>query len=126
MTSDPSRKVMLREERGGPDERYLWAYFGPDGALHVDGQDLGPGTAPVSADGEYEWFSTVRPAHLARLVELLGGEARTDLLDLLAERYTGAGAAELERILRESGIPVERFVYCPSLARAGATETSLL
>lgn len=102
---------MLREERSGQGERYLWAYIAPDGALHIDGQDLGPGTALVSADGEYEWFSTVRPVHLPRLVELLGGEAGTDLLDLLSERYTGAGAAELERILRESGIPVERFVY---------------
>ena len=111
MTSDPSRKVVLREERSGPDGRYLWAYFGPDGALHIDGQDLGPATAPVSADGEYEWFETIRPEHLPRLVELLGGEAGTDLLDLLAERYTGAGAAELERILRESEIPVELFVY---------------
>ena len=111
LTSDPSRRVMLREERSGPDRRFLWAYFDEDGALHIDGQDLGPATALVSADGEYEWFETIRPAHLPRLVELLGGEAGADLLDLLAERYTGAGAAELERILRESGIPVERFVY---------------
>jgi hypothetical protein len=33
------------------------------------------------------------------------------VLDLLAERYVGTGAAELERIVRESGIPVERFVW---------------
>ena len=111
MTSDPSRKVVLREERSGPDSRNLWAYFDPDGALHVDGQDLGPATAPVSGDGEYEWFKTIQPAHLPRLVELLGGEAGTDLLALLAERYTGAGSYELERVLRESGVPVEVFVY---------------
>src|SRR3954451_19199396 len=98
---------MLREEQDGPDRRYLWTYLTPGGALHIDGQDLGPGTAPVSDDGEYEWFQTIRPAHLPRLVALLGGEPGTDLLDLLAERSTGDGAAELERILREVGIPVE-------------------
>ena len=110
MTS-PSPKVMLREERSGRDWRNLWAYFDPDGALHIDGQDLGPTTASVSADGEYEWFKTIQPAHLPRLVELLGGEAGTDLLALLTERYTGAGSYELERILRESGIPVEVSFY---------------
>src|SRR5438552_3165610 len=106
MTRDPSWKVVLREERNGPDSRNLWAYVSPDGALHVDGQDLGPATAPVSADGEHESFKIIRPAHLPRLVELLGGEAGTDLLALLAERHTGVGSYELERILRESGIPV--------------------
>ena len=111
MANAPSWKVVLREERSGPDRRNLWAYFDPDGALHIDGQDLGPATAPVSADGEYEWFKTIQPAHLPRLVELLGGEAGTDLLALLAERYTGAGSYELERVLRESGVPVEVFVY---------------
>lgn len=104
-------KVMLRDEHDGPDRRYLWAYLTSDGALHIDGQDLGPLTAPVSPDGEYEWFQTIQAEHLPQLVELLGGEPGTDLLHLLAEQYTGAGAAELERVLRESDIPVERFVY---------------
>jgi hypothetical protein len=105
------KKVVLRDERSGQDSRNLWAYMSEDGSLHVDGQDLGPATAPVSADGEYEWFKTVRAADLPRLVELLGGHAGADVLDLLAERYTGAGSYELERVLRESGIPVESFVY---------------
>ena len=107
---DPARKVMLRDEQDGPDRRYLWAYLTADGALHIDGQDLGPATAPVSADGEYEWFQTIRSSHLPRLVELLGGEPGTGVLDLLAERYTGTNAAELERVLRETGLPVELFV----------------
>jgi hypothetical protein len=102
---------MLRDEQDGPDRRYLWAYLTPDGALHVDGQDLGPATAPVSADGEYEWFRTIRAEHLPQLVELLGGEPGTDVLNLLAERYTGENTGELERVLRESGLPVELFVY---------------
>jgi hypothetical protein len=80
-------------------------------AVSVDGAGRSRAGTPVSADGEYEWFEIIRPAHLPRLAELLGGEAGTDLLALLAERYTGAGSYELERILRESGIPVEVFVY---------------
>jgi hypothetical protein len=88
MTRDPDRKVVLREARTGPDQRFLSAYVSTDGALHIEGQDLGPATAPPSHDGEYEWFETIRPEHLPRLVELLGGEPGTDLLDLLAERYT--------------------------------------
>jgi hypothetical protein len=111
MTTDPDRKVMLREERTGPNQRFLWAYVSTDGALHVDDQDLGPATSPPSDDGEYEWFETIQPEHLPRLIELLGGEPGTDPLDLLAERYTGAGATAFERILRESGIPVGRFVW---------------
>src|SRR5207249_2638630 len=59
MTSPSRRKLMLREERSGTNRRNLWAYFGADGALHVDGQDLGPATSPASADGEYEWFTTI-------------------------------------------------------------------
>jgi hypothetical protein len=110
-TIDPGRKVTLREERSGPDERHLWAYLDPDGALHIDGQDLGPATALVSADDEYEWDETIRPEHLPRLVELLGGEPGSDVLGLLAERYSGAGSYDLERLLDGSYIPVERYVY---------------
>jgi hypothetical protein len=102
---------MLREARTGPDQRFLLAYVSTDGALHIEGQDLGPATAPPSRHGEYEWFQIIRPERLPRLIGLLGGEPGTDLLDLLAERYTGVGAATFERILRESGIPVERFVW---------------
>ena len=111
MSTEPDRKVMLREERTGPNQRFLCAYVDADGALHIDGQDLGPATAPPSHDGEYEWFDTIQPEHLPRLIELLGGEPGADILDLLAKRYTGAGVAAFERILRKSGIPVERFVW---------------
>ena len=106
----PSR-VVLRDEHDGDDRRRLWAYMDAVGALHIDGQDLGPKTAPVSDDGEYEWYETINVEHLGRLVELLGGQPEDDVLAVLADRYTGGGSYELEALLRASEIPMERFVY---------------
>jgi hypothetical protein len=111
ITGGRRRTITLRDERSGRDTRRLWAYLDEAGALHIDGQDLGPATAPVSHDGEYEWFSTIRAPDVPRLVELLGGQTGTDVLTLLSVQCTGDGSYQLERILRESGIPVERFVY---------------
>jgi hypothetical protein len=101
----------LRAERTGDDARYLWAYLDEESNLHIDGQDLGPATAPVSPDGEYEWFRTIRAEHVPRVIELLGGGVDTDILDLLEERYTGLGSYALERMLQESNLPQELFIY---------------
>jgi hypothetical protein len=106
-----SNPLTLRDEVTGQDRRALWAYLDDEGNLHVDGQDLGPGTAMVSDDGEYEWFKKIRASDLPRLVEALGGVAGTPVLTLLKERFTGAGSYELERVLRTSGIPIEQHVW---------------
>ncbi len=79
--------------------------------MHIDGQDLGPATAPVSSDGEYEWFTTVAAEHVPRLLELLGAAPAGDILDVLKERFTGVRSYDLERILRGGDVPVERYVY---------------
>jgi len=104
------RTVTLRKERDGEDSRHLWAYLDDAGGLHIDGQDLGPATAVVSPDGEYEWFQTIRAEHLPRLLALLGGRPGDDILTLLDQRWSGARSGDLERLLRESDIPIERFV----------------
>jgi hypothetical protein len=104
------RRVTLRSERSGADRRNLWAYVDEAGALHIDGQDLGPGTAPVSDDGEYEWYQTIAPPDVPRLVALLGGRPGEDVLDVL-ERWTGDRSYDFERLLRESDIPVARWVW---------------
>lgn len=110
MSGTPAgRKVTLRDERDGRDSRHLWAYVDDAGNLHIDGHDLGPGTAPVSADGEYEWFKTVAAADVPRLVGLLGGTPGDDVLDLLERGFSGAGSYDLEARLRTSGIPVQFF-----------------
>ncbi|MHB8328365.1 MAG: hypothetical protein ACYDD6_01845 [Acidimicrobiales bacterium] len=91
------------------DSRYVWAYLDDGGNLHIDGQDLGPGTAPVSAEGEYEWFKTIGAEDMPKVVTLLGGVGGDDVLDLLEARYTGERSYELEKRLRDSDIKVEFF-----------------
>jgi hypothetical protein len=105
------RQVVLRDEHSGKDSRSLCAYLDEAGSLHIDGQDLGPSTSPVSGDGEYEWYYTIGVEHLPRLVVLLGGSQDDDLLDLLEERWSGARSGDLEPLLRTSGIPVTFFSY---------------
>jgi hypothetical protein len=51
--------VVLRDERSGGDIRHLEAFLDENGSLRLEGHDLGPGTAPVSQDGEYEWFGII-------------------------------------------------------------------
>ena len=105
------RTVTLRHERQGRDVRWLGAYVDGAGDLHVDGQDLGPGTAMVSSDGEYEWFETVAASDVPRLVALLGGQPGDDVLVLLERDWTGSRSYDFERLLRESGIPVNLFTW---------------
>ena len=105
------RIVTLRHEVDGPDTRHLWAHVDQEGNLHIDGQDLGPKTAIVSADGEYEWFQTIDRSELPKLSGVLGGKPKDDILDVLEENWTGPQASELEALLRESDIEVDRFVW---------------
>lgn len=111
MTAAAGRTVQLRRERAGDDWRNLWAYVDEAGNLHIDGQDLGPATAIVSPDGEYEWSHIVEAHHVPNLLDLLGLDAAGDLLDQLERRYSGTASYELERVLREGGVPVQTAVY---------------
>jgi hypothetical protein len=103
--SPASRIVILRDEWGGDDRRHLSAHL-EDGSLVVEGHDLGPGTAVISPDGEYEWWWTIAQEHLPQLVELLGGAPGEEILDLLETRYTGDGSYRLEEALRTASFPI--------------------
>jgi len=104
------REVTLRNEKRGADTRHLLAYLDDDGDLHIDGHDLGPATAAVSANGEYEWFRTISHEDLPHLRRLLGERPDSNLLDVLEQRWAGARSYDLEKLLRESGIRVALFV----------------
>jgi hypothetical protein len=108
---DDRDRVVLRDERDGPERRYLEASRDAAGDLHLDGQDLGPGTGAVSGDGEYEWFQTIRAAHVGALLVALGHPSDADVLEVLARTATGAGSYRLEALLRTGVVPVERQVW---------------
>jgi hypothetical protein len=98
------RKVVLRAEVGGENKRNLWARLDDGGNLVLEGQDLGPATALVSDDGEYEWVETIGSERVPSLVELLGAQAGDDLLDVLQRAWAGPKSYELERVIRENGL----------------------
>jgi len=106
-----SRKVSLRDEHNGEDHRYLDASLEPNGDLRISGQDLGPGTAPVSDDGEYEWEKIIAKEHIPALLALLGAPAEADILNELATRWTGRASYDLERHIRDSNIPVRYWCW---------------
>jgi hypothetical protein len=104
------RAVVLRDERAGADRRLLSARIDDSGALAIAGHDLGPATAPVSDTGEYEWCHTYPAATIPAIRSLLDARAEEDLMGVLERRWTGPRSYELERRLRESGLP--RRFWC--------------
>ncbi|MGB8960161.1 MAG: hypothetical protein WCC00_14225 [Candidatus Aminicenantales bacterium] len=100
--------IRLRDEKRSDGSHLgLWAYLDTAGRLHIDGQDLGPVTRPVSGDGEYEYFKMIAKEDIPRLIALLGGKPEDDILDLLERYWVGEKSYGLEEILREGPIEVE-------------------
>lgn len=105
---EPSRVSLRKDDR--PDGKsFLDAFLDDQGNLHLEGQDLGPMTAGVSDDGEYEYFLEMSATDLPRLLELLGAPSGGDVLAELASNWSGPASYELERMIDESGIPVKRL-----------------
>jgi hypothetical protein len=102
------RTVHLREEHSGRDRRWLDAYIDGEGSLVISGHDLGPATAVMSDEREYEWSHTFPPSSLPLLLSALGGTEGDDLLDLLAGRYTGQNSYGLEAVIRDTRATVPR------------------
>jgi hypothetical protein len=111
MSESKQRRVTLRSERRAKNTYSLWAYIDANGNLHVDGQDLGPVTEPVSGDGEYEYFKTIAAADVPLLLGLLGAPPNSDVLDVLASFWSDSASWELERLLRASDIPMNIDTY---------------
>jgi hypothetical protein len=95
--------VVLRDEREGRDRRHLSATLRDDGALVIEGQDLGPAVeAHFGPDNfEYEWVWTIEGDALARLRAALGTD---DVLTALHARFSGDAAAGLSGYLTEHGV----------------------
>ena len=105
------REVTLRDEKSGHDSRHLWAYLDAEGNLHIEGQDLGPATAIVSNDGEYEWHEMISASDVPRLLAVLDADPAANALDVLERDWCGAKAGELESRIRTSGIDMKMSVH---------------
>jgi hypothetical protein len=103
------RKILLRSTRDASGSRNLWAKINAEGDLVIEGQDLGSGVSEFWGPGntEYEWDWTIRKESLPKLVAELGGGEDGDVLSLLAARFFGDAAAEIESFLKAHEIPFE-------------------
>jgi hypothetical protein len=102
------RTVQLLATQDGDNSRFLNARVNDDGSLVISGQDLGPATAMMSNDGEYEWAHTFPAESVPLLCKALGGNGRDDILDLLERSYTGNRSSELERVIGETRDTIPR------------------
>ena len=106
MSAENAPAVTLRNQRDGRDSQHLWAYLDGAGNLHVDGQDFGPQTAIVSDDGEYEFFYKVLAADIPTLLQALDADPADGILHVLATRFSGDQARDLEAVLGAGVVPV--------------------
>ena len=97
--------VVLRDIEDVHGSRFLEATLEPDGALLIEGQDLGDGVESIFGEGlrEYEWRWRVAPDD----VSLLGGRVAAAL-----EAPPDLGILALLFLLYEErgGLGVERFI----------------
>jgi hypothetical protein len=104
-------KITLLQEREGASSFFVGALIDAGGNLVIDGQDLGPATATMSTDGEYEWSVTVPAASLGRAAIVLGGRADEPILELLAREYAGRQAYGIRQKLEDAGIPAKLWTW---------------
>lgn len=101
---------MLRDEKTATDRRWLQASVREDGALIIEGQDLGDGVEAALGEGirEYEWVTEVSAEDVPKLVATLGGATSDDILDVIRATCV-AEPILLERTVRAAGITPRRW-----------------
>jgi hypothetical protein len=95
--------LMQRRDPNG-DSRRLTASLLPDGALRLEGQDLGPGVEAFFGAGnrEYEYDIVVAAGDVPALLAALG--AQQDVLAALAASYRDEPDLGIVNFLDEHGI----------------------
>jgi hypothetical protein len=85
---------------------HLRAVLHPDGALSLEGQDLGRDLPFAGIPGvtEYEYTFTLDPGQVPRLVELLGGGPDDDVLDVVVAGFPEGGLTRFSAFFEEHGI----------------------
>ncbi len=93
MTDRSHRKVQLDAEGD-----LVWA-----------GHDMGPQVASVFGGSEYEFWRTIRAAHLPALTQALGGQPGADVAQLVRQRFESD--VVLNQFAEAHGIPTEFSSY---------------
>jgi hypothetical protein len=75
-----------------------------DGALTIEGHDLGETPRSVWGSSEYEWTMAIAKEQLPAFVDALGGQAGSDALDLMSTRYREDERVASRGFLDEQGI----------------------
>jgi hypothetical protein len=104
----PTASIVLRDRHDRDGSRFLGASRRPDGAIVIEGHDLGPGVEEAWGEGlrEYEWTWTIAPDAIPAMVAALGGgedDAPLAVLAAWAKRHPGSDPGGH---LREAGVPV--------------------
>jgi len=98
-----TERVHVRHARmHAADRLFVDAYSWSDGAVSIEGQDLGPST-PTGE--EYEYFATVEPGDVPLLIAALGGQPGDDPLMLLEAQGEAIVRQGETGWLKEHGIP---------------------
>lgn len=102
----PTGNVVLRDESDERGTRFLGASLRADGAVVIEGHDLGRGVEGFFGSGltEYEWAWTISAEDVPRLRTALGGKRDADVLDLLAARFAAPNAGNLTSFLKEHDV----------------------
>ena len=106
------RSVTMRVDRRVDLVSYLDAKVNRDGDLVLEGQDIGEHVERMLGSDEYEYVTTYRRADLPMVLEALGEEPGTDMMEAIVARWCGtAESFEFERRLTEADIPHERWSH---------------
>ena len=94
----------MRNEWTKSSGRTMSASLDPDDNLEVSGDSFHPDLMPGSDSGDHEWRYKIMNSDLPELIGLLGGNTGDDIIEVVAENFSGSEADEFERIVDNSGI----------------------
>lgn len=98
----PDRVHVRTARMYAADRLFVDAFMWSDGAVSIEGQDLGPNTP---TGDEYEYFATVEPDDVPLLLAALGGQPGDDPLRLLEAQGEAIVRGGETTWLTEHGIP---------------------